>query len=168
MSLQMRIPRSGTEIESPSGKSVWMDPGRDIAHAFTTYCAKVDDVMELQDSNAMSWYYANAGTDEDRAAFFKFLAEFIRQTGNFEEAHNLATALTNAGYLQLPLNVRLAGGHAFLNVLLGAFFKGAREASLGSGSILADSLFVKDKYVPTRGLKGRLRGWLLRLASTLR
>jgi hypothetical protein len=126
--IQWKLPRDGANMKNAGGGEVFMNPQRDIAHAFNSYVLRTFEMVTNPDSALMKWYYTNGGTDDDLVLVARFFRKFLEITAGKPDIALLAEASKEAGYSELPLLARLVVGHAMMNVVTSAFFQGFREA----------------------------------------
>jgi hypothetical protein len=158
--MQWKIPTTGTSMKTAGGGDVFMNPQRDIAHGFNQYVLRTFEIVTNPETALMKWYYENGGKEEDLVLAARFFRKFMEGTALNTEIGKLTEISKEAGYNELPLQVRLVVGHAFMNVVLSAYFHGFREAHSKPCDPGIELVEPKQLGVVKRWLKKILRGLL--------
>jgi hypothetical protein len=156
-------------VPTSTGQMLWINPGRDIVHAWPGYMARAQEVLTQTAPVVSAWFRKNGGTAEQWQQFNEFIVAFSA-TVTDPEVKTVGDAMRVAGYDRLSLNARLSVGHALFNVMLGAYFAGCRECLSGRPDEDPDlsAKPVTDLVPPDgHGVRGRLRRVLTALADRL-
>jgi hypothetical protein len=161
--MQWKIPSGGASMKTAGGGDVYMNPQRDIAHAFNQYVLSTFAIVTNPECPLMKWYYDNGGKEEDLVLGARFFRKFMENTALKVELGKLTDISKESGYNELPILVRLVVGHAFMNVVLSAYFHGFRECH-SKPCDPGIELVEPKQYGPVkRGLRKLLRALLIAL-----
>lgn len=127
--IRVRLPKDGKWMRQGE-REIWLNPSRDIVNSFPDYCLRACEQLQNLNAPTVQWFYEQGGTNEELAAFSRFIKEWI-MAANDPESGDVATVARKLGLLDFPLRVRLAFGSAMLNTVISAFFAGTRESYIG-------------------------------------
>jgi hypothetical protein len=136
--LQISVPDTGAMVPLPNGKKVWMNPQRDLLHAFPNYIDATYRALKDPESPSRQWYAKEGGTFEELNAAYGMIVKFSDACAR-QPIPTLEEAVKESGYAALPLRARLVVGQALLGAMLGAYYKGCAETG-GPATVSAPRL----------------------------
>lgn len=154
--LRIKVPKDGQEVTTAQNVKVWLNPQRDITHAFSSYTYTASAMLMREGVTvAHAWFIESGGLETDVEAFDFVMRKFAEET---IEGKSLKDAFLVSGYTDLPLRTRLAVGASLIQVLMSAYHHGMVEALFDGKDAL--------KFIPVHCVQEQL-GFFQRLGAKL-
>jgi hypothetical protein len=132
MPLNIALPPEGAPLATADGAKIWCNPSRDIVYAAPAYLQLVANFFGDWNSPMLRWFASEGGTSQDLEDGLQFIGRYMKLVSDgLPRDKTVQDAFMDAGYAELPLSTRMVLGHAWMNVVLCAYFAGVRESGSG-------------------------------------